>query len=380
MRSTASSVGRVICLSIIATAIAIASLSGTSADVLTTFHGPALEGAHRHDKHHKRDRPKGTVWVVNRDLGQLAIFDAGTGKLLKTLPVGAGAHDICISERARKAYITAEADNAVTAVDTETLAKESIPVGPLPHHLEPSHDGRTIYVSLQSHPVAGAVGAPQYAAIDTRDHSVTYMPTSHNPAARSHGVTPERDKLYVAHDTGNELTGIDLETGDIDFSIPNILRAEEVVASRSGDELWVSSRGDASVKRIDLDLDIPAITASVPVGVQPESMMLTPNERTLVLSLRGSPASLGFVDTKSVDTATPLVQLIPIAGTGTFGDLAVMTPNGRYVFATFDSGLPPNKGGIVVVDVRTRQIVNSWEYPGEGRPHGIWYSKKAARF
>ena len=96
-----------------------------------------------------RDRPKGTVWVVNRDLGQLAVFDAGTGKLLKTLPVGAGAHDICISERARKAYITAESDNAVTAVDTETLATESIPVSPLPHHVEPSHDGRTIYVSLR---------------------------------------------------------------------------------------------------------------------------------------------------------------------------------------------------------------------------------------
>ncbi len=375
MRSTASSVGHVTRLSIVTTAIAIASLSGMSADVLTTFGAPALEGARRH---HNRDRPKGTVWVVNRDLGELAIFDAGTGKLLKQLPVGAGAHDICISERSRKAYISAELDNAVTAVDTETLATESIAVGPMPHHLEPSHDGRTIYVSLASHPLAGAVGAPQYAAIDTRDHSVTYMPTSNNPAARSHGVTPERDKLYVAHDTGNELTGIDLETGVIDFSIPNILRAEEVVASRFGDELWVSARGDGSVKRIDLQTH--AIAASVPVGVQPESMMLTPTERTLVLSLRGSPASLSFVDTRSADTVPPLVQTIPIAGTGTFGDLAVMTPNGRYVFATYDRGLRPNKGGVVLVDVRTRQIVKSWEYPGEGRPHGIWYSKKAARF
>ena len=196
MRSTTSFGGRVRRLSIFVTAIviAIASLSGTSADVRATSGSPALDGAHRHGK---RDRPK-AVWVVNRDLGQLAIFDAETGKLLKTLPVGTGAHDVCISERARKAYITAEADNAVTAVDTETLATESIPVSPLPHHCEPSHDGRTIYVSLQSHPVAGAVGSPQFAAINTRDHSVTYMTTSANPAARSHGVTPERDKLYVA--------------------------------------------------------------------------------------------------------------------------------------------------------------------------------------
>jgi hypothetical protein len=95
MRSIAASVGRVTRLSIIATAIAIASLSGMSANVLTTSGSPALEGAHRDGT---RDRPKGTLWVVNRDLGQLAIFDAGTGTLLRTLPVGAGAHDICISE------------------------------------------------------------------------------------------------------------------------------------------------------------------------------------------------------------------------------------------------------------------------------------------
>ena len=79
---------------------------------------------------------------------------------------GRGAHDICISERAGKAYITAETDNAVTAVDTETLAMDSIAVGPLPHHIEPSHDGHTIYVSLASHTPAGAASA-QYAVIDT---------------------------------------------------------------------------------------------------------------------------------------------------------------------------------------------------------------------
>src|SRR5262245_66242510 len=59
-----------------------------------------------------KDTPKGTVWVVNRDLGQLAIFDAATGELLATRPVGTGAHDICISEQNHKAYITAEMDNA----------------------------------------------------------------------------------------------------------------------------------------------------------------------------------------------------------------------------------------------------------------------------
>ena len=321
--------------------------------------------------------PKGSVWVLNRDRGELAIFDAGTGRVVRRLPVGAGAHDICISERTGKAYITAEADNVVTTIDTETLAKDSIPVGPLPHHIEPSHDGRKIFVTLASHPMVGGPppGTPAYATIDTEDNSVTYTTTSDNPAARSHAVfpTPDGDRVFVAHDTGNEVSGIDVETADIFLSVSPILRAEEVVATRFGDQLWVSSRGDNTVKRIDIATQ--TITASVPVGVQPESVMLTPNERTLVVSMRGMPATLGFVDTVNEE----LIGTLPIAGVNTAGDLAVMTNNGHYVYATFDAGTG-GTGGVAVVDVRSRTLVATWPYPDTGRPHGIWYSNKKPRF
>ena len=380
MNRTQSPEGRVTRHALVAAAIAIVSLFGTPADLVTTFSTRALAAPQAREA--DSDGPKGTVWVVNRDFGRLAIFDAATGDLLTTPPlaVGRGAHDICISEQAHRAYITAETDNAVTIVDTDTLATESIPVGPLPHHIEPANDGHTIYVSLASHPTTQpAPGRNEYAAIDTRDNSVTYVSSSTNSAARSHGVTPTLggDKLYVAHDTGNEVTGLDLETGAIEFTVTGIPRAEEVIPSRFGDVLWVSSRGSNSVKRIDLVSH--GITAEVAVGVQPESIMLTPDELTLVVSLRGSPASLGFIDTATVGAPTPAVQVIEIAGPGSAGDLAVMSPNGHFVFATYDKGTS-GIGGVVVVDVRTREVVNSWDYPGTGRPHGIWYSRKAARF
>ena len=70
--------------------------------------------------------------------------------------------------------------------------------------------------------------------------------------------------MFVAHDTGNEVSGVDMETGDIFLSVSPIVRAEEVVATRFGDQLWVSSRGDGTVKRIDIATQ--AVTASVPVG------------------------------------------------------------------------------------------------------------------
>ena len=327
--------------------------------------------------------PKGSVWVVNRDQGSLTIFDAATGDVMGQVEgVGLGAHDVCLAERAGKAFVTAETANAVTVVDLRTLAVDTVAVGPLPHHCEPSPDGRTMYVSLASH--TPAAGAPQLAAIDTWDHSVTYITTSANAAARTHGPHPSPDgnTIYVAHDVGDEVTAVDAGTGEIALSVGPIARAEEVIATRFGDRLWASSRGDGTVKRIDLETG--AITGSVAVGVQPESVMLTPSERLLAVSLRGSPATLGFVDTRRLSLVA-LVPLAPVEPCGvvpeapTFGDLAVMSRDGRFVFATFDRGAAC-RGGVSVVDVRSRQVVATWPYPGNGRPHGIWYTRHKPRF
>ncbi|HMF98195.1 MAG TPA: YncE family protein [Vicinamibacterales bacterium] len=258
----------------------------------------------------------------------------------------------------------------MTTVDLRTLLTTFIPVGPLPHHIEPSRDGRTIFVSLASH--TPTVGAPQLAAIDTEDDTVSYITTSANPAARSHGPHPslDGDTVFVAHDIGNAVTGVDLETGAIDPVVGPILRAEEVVPTRFGRLLWASARGDNTVKRIDLGTG--TITASIAVGTQPESVMLTPSERTLAVSLRGSPASLSFVDTIGLS----LIETVRISDDdNTFGDLAVMSEDGRFVYATFDA-LAGGTGGVAVVDVRTRTVVSRWSYPGHGRPHGIWLSRK----
>jgi hypothetical protein len=107
----------------------------------------------------------------------------------------------------------------------------------------------------------------------------------------------------------------------------------------------------------------------VSVGTQPESLILTPDQRTLIVTLRSSPAMLAFVDVASLR----LLGTVPIAGAGTFGNLAVPSPNGRYVYATYDAGMT-GTGGVAVVDTQTGQKVGNWAYPSAGRPHGIAYS------
>jgi hypothetical protein len=84
--------------------------------------------------------------------------------------------------------------------------------------------------------------------------------------------------------------------------------------------------------------------------------------------MRGTPARLAFVDTRSLTVAT-----VDLAGAGSFGDLAAMSRNGRLVYATFDRGAT-GVGGVAVVDIRRRTVIDTWDYPDVGRVHGVAFS------
>jgi hypothetical protein len=67
-----------------------------------------------------------------------------------------------------------------------------------------------------------------------------------------------------------------------------------------------------------------------------------------------------------------LITTIDIAGPGTSGDLAVGSPDGRYVYATFNAGTA-GTGGVVKLNL-WRRTLETWPYPTTGRPHGLYYS------
>ena len=71
-------------------------------------------------------------------------------------------------------------------------------------------------------------------------------------------------------------------------------------------------------------------------------------------------------------------ETLDIAGTGTFGDLAVASTNGRFAYAVFDA-LAGGQGGVAKVDAHKREVVDTFLYPGIGRPHGIAYSSARSR-
>ena len=306
--------------------------------------------------------PRGdTVWVTNRDADTLTIFEAATGAVVRTLAIGDGAHDIAISARAGKAYVMNELEDRVAVVSASTLQILRTISLPRPHHAKVSADGRTVYVGLFNH--------NQIAAIDTATDDVRIVASSHNLNAKAHAPRASHDGrfVFVPHEVGDEVTAIDAASGRLVGGVNAGSMPSEVLPAADGRRLFVSMRGEGRIKVFDLAT--AQATGSVSVGTQPESMILANDQRTLVVSLRGSPATLAFVD---ADRLT-LLGTVPIAGSGTFGDLAVPSANGRHVYATFDAGIT-GTGGVAVVDAQNGQKLGSWLYPSVGRPHGIAYS------
>ena len=313
------------------------------------------------------DDGKNTVWVTNRDaiVNNVTVFDAVSGDIRGIFNARRGAHDIVISRSAGKAYVTNEQDPSISVYATDTFAPlANFALGPLPHHADISHDGRTVYVGL--------FGTNRIATIDTSTDAVREYASSPSSAARAHAPHPSEDGrfIFVPHEQGtNELTTIDAETGDIVLNIVPGSGPSEVLPARGG-KLYVSIRNERKVKVIDRATG--ALEWDLEVGTQPESLMLTPDERTLVVTLRTSPAQVVFVDT----VAHEVIKTVPLVegdGTGTNGDLAVMSHDRRFVYATFDRGMN-GFGGVSVIDAKTMERVATWDYPVSGRPHGIAYS------
>jgi YVTN family beta-propeller protein len=327
---------------------------------------------------HLSDHSKGdTIWVVNRDLDTLTVFDADTGAI-RVGPVFAGPspHDIVVSRRAGKVYVTNDPGNEITVFSAKTVQSlGAIPIGvnTSPHHAKVSADGRTVYVGLNA--------INRTATIDTdTDTVLREYTTSANPTARAHAPRPSLSGrlIFVPHEMngsvpGNEVSAIDAESGDIVMSVNAGVSPSEVLPAR-GRRLYVTVRGEGKVKVIDLKTH--AIVDEVEVGAQPESLMLTKDQRTLVVTLRGTPAQIAFVNTDDMS----LIGTVPLTddGAGTFGDLAVMSPDRRFVYATFDRQAA-GTGGVSVVDVRKMKRVATWDYPSTGRPHGIAYSTTRLR-
>jgi DNA-binding beta-propeller fold protein YncE len=318
----------------------------------------------------------GTVWAVERfDAGPntLAAFDASTGRVEGVVTIGKRPIGVVAPRHTGKVYTADERSNQLTVVskrDFSIVAR--IPMGTFPHHLMATHDGRTIYV--------GEYGTNKVGVVDTEtDTLVAEYKASDDAAAHTHAVWVTRDgkDLYATNEGATTsapgtLSKLDAATGLKEWEVPIGLRPSEVLVTPNGRTAYVTIRNENKVKVLDVGGELPVQIAEVAIGGMPDTMRLTNDGRTLVVGLRSIP-QMALMDTRTLS-----VRPITFMGYGISGH-QWLSPNGHLTYIALESAVTTRPGAIAVVDNRSGDVLDTWEYPGGPLPHGVYFDRQVLR-
>jgi DNA-binding beta-propeller fold protein YncE len=325
---------------------------------------------------HPRGVPGGTIWVTERSVpGQstVAAIDSRTGESRGIVPVGDLPIGITVPRGTHKAYSSDETANQMSVIDEDTVTVlRTIPMGPgsRPHHLMASRNGRRIYV--------GEYGTNKVGVVDTRlDLNVIDFTASSNPNAKTHAVwiTPNERWLYATNE-GSPQSGpgtfskLNAKTGELIWEHGVGNRPSEVLVSRR--KAFVSVRNDNVIRVYDVRSNPPVFVGQAEANFMPDTLSLTNDRRTLIVGLRGTPARMAFIDTRTLAT-----QYLELPGFTTGHQW--LSRDSRFTFIALEgfAGPPPTSGQIAVVDNRSRTLLDTYPYPnGKRVPHGVFYTPR----
>jgi YVTN family beta-propeller protein len=303
---------------------------------------------------------KGAAWATSRGPDTVTAFDGATGRVLATVPVGKAPMGLAVPRGTNKLYVGNEGSNSVSVISlTRREVIRTINVGSRPHHMYASPDGNRVYVA--------EFGTNKIGVIDTMtDSLVTEWATgpetefTHAPAP-----SPEGKMLYAVNSSANKLVALDARTGAIEWSMPTGSNPSEFHVLRDGKTGYLSVR---NLDEIDVvDLVARQVVRKIPVGDQPDTVQIAPDESFLVVALRATPAEVDVVDLRSFSVSKVVFTGVRLAGHNW------LSANARYSYVSLD-----DPGGVGVIDHRTNSIVGKWSYPGGGSVHGMFYDDPRA--
>jgi DNA-binding beta-propeller fold protein YncE len=322
----------------------------------------------------ERLHTKGTVWAVERFDGNqntLAAFDAGTGKVLGVVPIGRRPIGVIAPRHTGKVYTADERSDQLSVLskaDFKIVNTISTGTASFPHHMTASPNGKLLYFGRYNTNTVGVVDTAS-------DEMVATWAASANPLAKTHAVWITRTgrDLYATNEVANSVSKLDARTGELLWEFPIGNRPSEVLVTPDGETAYVTVRNDNRVKVLDVSREIPALVSDTFIGVQPDTMQLTKNGRTLVVGLRSIPSQMALMDTRSLR-----VRVVGFAGFGISGH-QWLSGNDRYTFIALESIDLTKPGAIGVVENRSGEIVETWQYPGGPWPHGVFYERQVLR-
>ena len=300
----------------------------------------------------------GTIVVTNKQPSTATIIDVASGRVLATLPTGAGPHEIVLTQDARYAVVTdygGAPRKTLTVIDVPAMnVVRTIDLGTYtaPHGIAFLPGDSVVAVTSES---TGNV-------VLVNIHQAVVNRAIATQGAGSHmvGVTGDGTRGYTGNMGSNTVSEIDLRDGRFLRNLPVPTTPEAINVTADGKEVWVGSNQTGKLTVIDVG-SWNATTAAEGFS-WPYRVWFTPDHKTVIVpDMRNE--NVRFLDRAS----RRQIGEIALPGAGPQG--ITVTPDGKYVLLSLS-----RQGKIAVIDVASRRVVR--EIDAGQTPDGIVYTTR----
>ncbi len=284
------------------------------------------------------------VYAVDRYEG-VRRLDPSTLEVIDSIDTGPRPHGIVASHDGRTLFITLEVSNEVIKVDVATheiLAR--VGVGAVPNEPTLSADGRYLFV-----PLRGEGGTD---IVDTQTMTVV---KSLATGAGSHNAytAPDGRLVYSTSMGDNQISVIDPIALEIQRIIPLNGQPRPMALTDDGRLAYVVLSGMTGFITLDLETDqeiarvsipIPEGTPVPPLDTYTHGMMLTPDQRELWIGAYGTDKVYGFLMPES----TPLAEIDLPGGP----HWLALNPDGEPLYVTLE-----RSGQVAAIHRGIREVI-----------------------
>jgi len=308
---------------------------------------------------------RGTLVATNMNDNTATVIDLGTRRTIATLPTGAAPHEVAISHDGRWAVVSnygprPTPGNSLTVIDLAApvpVVTRTIDLGQYqrPHGSVFLPGDTTLLVTAQVNQMVVAVNLASgtvEAAIPTTQRGTHML-----------AITADGQRAFTTNVPDSTISELDIRRRAFVRTIHVAPSVEGIAVTPSGDQVWVGSNKAKTVTVVR-----PASSAvgdTIGGFGMPYRMAITPDGRTAIITDPPS-GQLRFISTATraefgriTFAADSIVSTAEFPGSPCPEGL-IVTPDGRTVYVTLQG-----RNLVAAIDIATRRIVALM-------PTGVW--------
>lgn len=317
-----------------------------------------------------------TLIVANKAEATVSLVGLPEGKVVATLPVGTGPHEVAVSPSGRLALIAnyggpgpAGAGSTLTLIDLPAAkVLKTIDLGEYrrPHGMVFLDERRALVTSEVNKALL---------EVDVETGKVTGAVPTGQEVSHMVAVVPDGGRAFVANIGSGSVSAIDLKAKKHLKNIPTGNGAEGIAVTPDGKQVWVTNRAADTVTVIDTaSLEILGSQPSAAFPIRAEA---TPDgKRVLVSNAKSGDLSVFSTADRTLERRVTLELTAKEAEgrmMGDFGNSSVpigieIAPDGKRAYVAH-----ANADQISIVDLESWKRVGSLTAGKE--PDGMGYSK-----